>query len=185
MRRISRAGVSQVLNRLSYSSTLSHLRRHQLSDRPRGQAGQASSAAQLIVGYDLSRGDARRPSVGLVKNLALMALVSVGLASEPIWSSWRSGRWKTWKKSRRRSSLSRRRFSSTACGLACTGPGGLGADAAPASAQARHRFLSERRSRHSRSKELRLYTDYGSCTRRSSSSRTIKTSRSRSNTSNC
>ncbi|EFA79113.1 RNA polymerase II core subunit [Heterostelium album PN500] len=57
----ARAGVAQVLNRLTFASTLSHLRR---LNTPIGrEEGQAC---------------------GLVKNLAMMAYISVGSASQPI-----------------------------------------------------------------------------------------------------
>uniref|UniRef100_A0A452TSE6 DNA-directed RNA polymerase subunit beta n=1 Tax=Ursus maritimus TaxID=29073 RepID=A0A452TSE6_URSMA len=59
----ARAGVSQVLNRLTFASTLSHLRR---LNSPIGRDGKLGHA------------------VGLVKNLALMAYISVGSQPSPI-----------------------------------------------------------------------------------------------------
>ena len=79
-----RAGVSQVLNRLSYSSTLSHLRR---INSPIGREGKLAKPRQLhnsLWGMICPAETPEGQAVGLVKNLALMALVSVGSPSEPI-----------------------------------------------------------------------------------------------------
>eukprot|EP01135_Chromosphaera_perkinsii_P002141 Nk52_evm75s217 gene=Nk52_evmTU75s217 len=80
----SKAGVSQVLNRLTYASTLSHLRR---LNTPIGRDGKIAKPRQLhnthwgmICPAETPEGQA----CGLVKNLALMAYISVGSASEPI-----------------------------------------------------------------------------------------------------
>lgn len=77
-------GVSQVLNRVTFASALSHLRR--LSS-PIGQEGKLTKPRQLhnthwgmICPAETPEGQA----VGLVKNLALMASVSVGGASNPV-----------------------------------------------------------------------------------------------------
>jgi DNA-directed RNA polymerase II subunit RPB2 len=74
----ARAGVSQVLNRLTFASTLSHLRR---VNSPIGRDGKLAKPRQLhntqwgiICPAETPEGHA----VGLVKNLALMAYVSVG-----------------------------------------------------------------------------------------------------------
>ena len=74
----ARAGVSQVLNRLTYASSLSHLRR---VNSPIGRDGKIAKPRQLhnthwgmICPSETPEGGA----VGLVKNLALMAYVSVG-----------------------------------------------------------------------------------------------------------
>ena len=79
-----RAGVSQVLNRLTFASTLSHLRR---INSPIGREGKAAKPRQLhntqwgvICPAETPEGQA----CGLVKNLALMAYVSVGCASGPL-----------------------------------------------------------------------------------------------------
>lgn len=79
-----RAGVSQVLNRLTYASTLSHLRR---LNSPIGREGKLAKPRQLhnthwgmICPAETPEGQA----CGLVKNLALMAYVSVGSPSAPI-----------------------------------------------------------------------------------------------------
>mmetsp|Transcript_14538 Transcript_14538/g.43946 ORF Transcript_14538/g.43946 Transcript_14538/m.43946 type:complete len:1179 (+) Transcript_14538:450-3986(+) len=79
-----RAGVSQVLNRLAYASTLSHLRR---INSPVGREGKLAKPRQLhntqwgiICPAETPEGQA----CGLVKNLALMAYISVGCPSQPI-----------------------------------------------------------------------------------------------------
>ena len=79
-----RAGVSQVLNRLTFASSLSHLRR---LNTPIGREGKLAKPRQLhnthwgmVCPAETPEGQA----VGLVKNLALMAYISVGSASEPI-----------------------------------------------------------------------------------------------------
>mmetsp|Transcript_40541 Transcript_40541/g.53359 ORF Transcript_40541/g.53359 Transcript_40541/m.53359 type:complete len:1186 (+) Transcript_40541:199-3756(+) len=80
----SKAGVSQVLNRLTYASALSHLRR---MNTPLGREGKQAKPRQLhnthwgmICPAETPEGQA----VGLVKNLALMAYISVGSAQGPI-----------------------------------------------------------------------------------------------------
>lgn len=72
-----KTGVSQVLNRLTYASTLSHLRR---MNTPIGREGKQPKPRQLhnthwgmICPCETPEGQA----VGLVKNLALMAYISV------------------------------------------------------------------------------------------------------------
>ncbi|KAK9837485.1 hypothetical protein WJX81_006043 [Elliptochloris bilobata] len=79
-----RAGVSQVLNRLTYASTLSHLRR---ISSPIGREGKLAKPRQLhnsqwgmICPAETPEGQA----CGLVKNLALMSYISVGCASAPV-----------------------------------------------------------------------------------------------------
>ncbi|KAF7636999.1 DNA-directed RNA polymerase subunit beta [Meloidogyne graminicola] len=80
----TRAGVSQVLNRLTYTATLSHLRR---CNSPIGREGKLAKPRQLhntqwgmVCPAETPEGQA----VGLVKNLALMAYISVGSLPEPI-----------------------------------------------------------------------------------------------------
>ncbi|XP_065649764.1 DNA-directed RNA polymerase II subunit RPB2 isoform X2 [Hydra vulgaris] len=80
----ARAGVSQVLNRLTFASTLSHLRR---LNSPIGRDGKLARPRQLhnthwgmICPAETPEGQA----VGLVKNLALMAYISVGSQPSPI-----------------------------------------------------------------------------------------------------
>eukprot|EP00736_Rhodelphis_marinus_P003655 Rmarinus@m.16338 len=80
----SKTGVSQVLNRLTYASAISHLRR---LNTPIGREGKLAKPRQLhntqwgmVCPAETPEGHA----VGLVKNLALMASVSVGLAPKTV-----------------------------------------------------------------------------------------------------
>ncbi|KAJ2121108.1 DNA-dependent RNA polymerase II [Coemansia sp. RSA 720] len=80
----ARAGVSQVLNRYTFASTLSHLRR---CNTPIGRDGKIAKPRQLhnthwglVCPAETPEGQA----CGLVKNLALMAHVTVGVESAPI-----------------------------------------------------------------------------------------------------
>ena len=74
----TRAGVSQVLNRLTFASTLSHLRR---LNSPIDRTGKTARPRQLhnthwgvVCPAETPEGHA----IGLVKNLALMAYIAVG-----------------------------------------------------------------------------------------------------------
>ena len=80
----SKAGVSQVLNRYTYASTLSHLRR---CNTPLGREGKIAKPRQLhnthwgmVCPAETPEGQA----CGLVKNLALMACISVGSQSAAV-----------------------------------------------------------------------------------------------------
>ncbi|CEQ40581.1 SPOSA6832_02221, partial [Sporobolomyces salmonicolor] len=80
----AKAGVSQVLNRYTFASTLSHLRR---CNTPIGRDGKIAKPRQLhnthwgmVCPAETPEGQA----CGLVKNLALMAYISVGTPSAPI-----------------------------------------------------------------------------------------------------
>nr|BCB28863.1 DNA-dependent RNA polymerase II second largest subunit [Mycoleptodonoides aitchisonii] len=80
----SKAGVSQVLNRYTYASTLSHLRR---CNTPLGREGKIAKPRQLhnthwgmVCPAETPEGQA----CGLVKNLSLMACISVGSLSAPV-----------------------------------------------------------------------------------------------------
>ncbi|KAG9032875.1 DNA-dependent RNA polymerase II [Tulasnella sp. JGI-2019a] len=80
----AKAGVSQVLNRYTFASTLSHLRR---CNTPLGREGKIAKPRQLhnthwgmVCPAETPEGQA----CGLVKNLALMACISVGTLSAPI-----------------------------------------------------------------------------------------------------
>ncbi|OEH75128.1 DNA-directed RNA polymerase II subunit [Cyclospora cayetanensis] len=82
--KVVRTGVSQVLNRLTFSSALSHLRR---LNTPLGREGKMAKPRQLhnthwgmICPAETPEGQA----VGLVKNLALMAKISVGAPTKAI-----------------------------------------------------------------------------------------------------
>ncbi|KAI9319066.1 DNA-directed RNA polymerase II subunit RPB2 [Dichotomocladium elegans] len=80
----ARAGVSQVLNRYTFASTLSHLRR---CNTPIGRDGKLAKPRQLhnthwglVCPAETPEGQA----CGLVKNLALMSYISVGSAADPL-----------------------------------------------------------------------------------------------------
>lgn len=80
----AKAGVSQVLNRYTFASTLSHLRR---TNTPIGRDGKIAKPRQLhnthwgmVCPAETPEGQA----CGLVKNLALLAYISVGSPSAPI-----------------------------------------------------------------------------------------------------
>lgn len=80
----SRAGVSQVLNRYTFASTLSHLRR---LNTPIGRDGKLAKPRQLhnthwgmVCPAETPEGQA----CGLVKNLAMMAYISVGSPKAPL-----------------------------------------------------------------------------------------------------
>ncbi|KAH9885640.1 DNA-dependent RNA polymerase 2 rpb140 [Xylariomycetidae sp. FL2044] len=80
----STAGVSQVLNRYTFASTLSHLRR---TNTPIGRDGKLAKPRQLhnthwglVCPAETPEGQA----CGLVKNLSLMCTISVGTSTEPI-----------------------------------------------------------------------------------------------------
>jgi len=80
----ARAGVSQVLNRLTYASTLSHLRR---VNSPIGRDGKLAKPRQLhntLWGMLCPAETPEGCAVGLVKNLALMSYISVGSQPSPI-----------------------------------------------------------------------------------------------------
>ncbi|GAM29100.1 hypothetical protein SAMD00019534_122760 [Acytostelium subglobosum LB1] len=80
----ARAGVAQVLNRLTFASTLSHLRR---LNTPIGREGKLAKPRQLhnthwglVCPSETPEGQA----CGLVKNLAMMSYISVGSSSQPL-----------------------------------------------------------------------------------------------------
>jgi DNA-directed RNA polymerase II subunit RPB2 len=80
----AKAGVSQVLNRYTYASTLSHLRR---CNTPLGREGKIAKPRQLhnthwgmVCPAETPEGQA----CGLVKNLSLMSSISVGTLSAPV-----------------------------------------------------------------------------------------------------
>lgn len=80
----TKTGVSQVLNRLTFASALSHLRR---LNSPIGREGKLAKPRQLhnthwgmICPAETPEGQA----CGLVKNLALMAYISVGSSTDPV-----------------------------------------------------------------------------------------------------
>jgi len=74
----ARTGVSQVLNRLTYMSALSHLRR---LNTPLGRDGKLAKPRQLhntTWGFICPAETPEGQAVGLVKNMALMCEISVG-----------------------------------------------------------------------------------------------------------
>jgi len=74
----ARTGVSQVLNRLTYMSALSHLRR---LNTPLGREGKVAKPRQLhntTWGFICPSETPEGQAVGLVKNMALMCQISVG-----------------------------------------------------------------------------------------------------------
>lgn len=80
----SKAGVSQVLNRYAFASTLSHLRR---TNTPIGRDGKIAKPRQLhnthwglVCPAETPEGQA----CGLVKNLSLMSYITIGQPSDPI-----------------------------------------------------------------------------------------------------
>ncbi len=80
----ARAGVSQVLNRYTFASTLSHLRR---VNTPIGREGKLAKPRQLHNSHWGMVCPAETPegqACGLVKNLALMSYISVGSSINPI-----------------------------------------------------------------------------------------------------
>ncbi|XP_042502979.1 DNA-directed RNA polymerase II subunit RPB2-like isoform X2 [Macadamia integrifolia] len=80
----TRAGVSQVLNRLTYASTLSHLRR---LNSPIGHEGKLAKPRQLHNSHWGMMCPAETPegqACGLVKNLALMVYITVGSAPNSV-----------------------------------------------------------------------------------------------------
>ena len=79
-----RVGVSQVLNRYTYASTLSHLRR---TNTPIDRGSKATKPRQLHNTHWGMVCPAETPegaACGLVKNLALMSYISVGSYSAPV-----------------------------------------------------------------------------------------------------
>jgi DNA-directed RNA polymerase II subunit RPB2 len=80
----SKAGVSQVLNRLTYASSLSHLRR---CNAPLAKEGKLAKPRMLHCTHWGMVCPAETPeghAVGLVKNLALMSYISVGAPIGPL-----------------------------------------------------------------------------------------------------
>mmetsp|Transcript_18211 Transcript_18211/g.18269 ORF Transcript_18211/g.18269 Transcript_18211/m.18269 type:complete len:1196 (+) Transcript_18211:62-3649(+) len=80
----TRAGVVQVLNRLTYASALSHLRR---CNAPLAKEGKMAKPRMLHCTHWGMVCPAETPeghAVGLVKNLALMAYISVGSPPGPV-----------------------------------------------------------------------------------------------------
>lgn len=80
----ARTGVSQVLNRMTYSATLSHLRRSNAPLDPSGKMAQPRQLHNTHWGLVCPAETPEGHQVGLVKNLALMAHISVGSCVFPL-----------------------------------------------------------------------------------------------------
>lgn len=78
-------GVSQALDRLTYTSALSHLRRVVLERVPQGKALLARRLHMSSFGYICpSETPSGGPKIGVVKNLAILASVSAGVNAQYI-----------------------------------------------------------------------------------------------------
>ena len=77
-------GVSQVLNRMSYASTLSHLRRINTSMEKNGKLVQPRKLDNSQMGMICPAETPEGASVGLVKNMALSTNISVAMKSNHI-----------------------------------------------------------------------------------------------------
>jgi DNA-directed RNA polymerase II subunit RPB2 len=80
----AKAGVSQVLNRYAYASTMSHLRR---TNAPIGREGKIAKPRQLHNthwGYVCPAETPEGQACGLVKNLALMSMVTNATGTGPL-----------------------------------------------------------------------------------------------------
>ncbi|KAF6143684.1 hypothetical protein GIB67_021694 [Kingdonia uniflora] len=80
----TRAGVSQVLNRLTYASTLSHLRRLNSPIGPEGKLAKPRQLYNSQWGMMCPAETLEGQACGLVKNLALMVYITLGSATNPI-----------------------------------------------------------------------------------------------------
>jgi DNA-directed RNA polymerase beta subunit len=79
-----RQGVSQVLNRMSYASTLSHLRRINTAMEKNGKLVQPRKLDNSQIGMICPAETPEGSSVGLVKNMALSTHVSIAMNSTHI-----------------------------------------------------------------------------------------------------
>ena len=79
-----KSGVSQVLNRLTYSSCLSHLRRIATTGDVTGKLIPPRKLHATSWGYICPTETPEGQSVGLVKNIALSCHITCNLSSEPI-----------------------------------------------------------------------------------------------------
>jgi DNA-directed RNA polymerase II subunit RPB2 len=80
----ARAGVAQVLNRLTYTSTLSHLRRLNTPTERSGKLAKPRQLHNTQWGMVCPAETPEGQSCGLVKNLAMMAYITVGTNSNPL-----------------------------------------------------------------------------------------------------
>ena len=79
-----KTGVSQVLNRLTYASSLSHLRRCATSLGKEGKQAKPRQLHNTQWGYICPAETPEGSSIGIVKNMALMAYVTVGSPTHPL-----------------------------------------------------------------------------------------------------
>ena len=77
-------GVSQVLNRMSYASTLSHLRRINTAMEKNGKLVQPRKLDNSQIGMICHAETPEGSSVGLVKNMALSTNISISMNSTHI-----------------------------------------------------------------------------------------------------
>jgi DNA-directed RNA polymerase II subunit RPB2 len=80
----SRQGVSQVLNRLTYPSTISHLRRVQTPTDNTGKLIPPRKLHNTVWGYICPTETPEGQAVGVVKNLAMNCEITEARTSEPI-----------------------------------------------------------------------------------------------------
>ena len=80
----SKQGVSQVLNRLTYISTLSHLRRVQTPTDNTGKLIPPRKLHGTSWGYICPTETPEGQAVGVVKNLAMNCEVSITETSQPV-----------------------------------------------------------------------------------------------------
>ncbi|KAK6090882.1 hypothetical protein P3W45_000127 [Vairimorpha bombi] len=80
----SKAGVAQVLNRYNFVSTLSHLRRVNTPIEKEGKLAKPRQLHNTHWGMICPAETPEGQACGLVKNLSLLAYISVGSPSEPI-----------------------------------------------------------------------------------------------------
>ena len=81
---VGKQGVSQVLNRLSYLSTLSHLRRVQTPNSDNGKLIPPRKLHASHWGYVCPSETPEGQSVGIVKNLSMTCEITTQISSEPI-----------------------------------------------------------------------------------------------------
>jgi DNA-directed RNA polymerase II subunit RPB2 len=83
----NKVGVAQVLNRLTYVSSLSHMRRISTPTDKRGKLIPPRKLHNTSWGYLCPAETPEGQSVGVVKNLAYMSHITISSNSEPIYSN--------------------------------------------------------------------------------------------------
>jgi DNA-directed RNA polymerase II subunit RPB2 len=81
---VSKQGVSQVLNRLSYLSTISHLRRIQTPNSDNGKLIPPRKLHSSHWGYVCPSETPEGQSVGIVKNISMNGEITTQISSDPI-----------------------------------------------------------------------------------------------------